>query len=58
MLVLSRRKGERIVIGQDIEVVVSKIEGNRVKIGVIAPNATKIIRAELPPDGGEGGGKE
>ena len=47
MLILSRKVGERIVIGDNITVVINRISGNRVSIGVDAPNDVKIIRGEL-----------
>jgi carbon storage regulator len=48
MLVLSRKVGERILIGEKIEIVLSEIDGNRVRIGVEAPPEVSIRRAELP----------
>ncbi len=47
MLVLSRKEGERIVIGDQITLVVSKVSGNRVTIGIEAPKDIKITRGEL-----------
>lgn len=47
MLVLSRKIGERIVIGDDVTVVVSRVSGNRVSIGIEAPDDVKVIRGEL-----------
>jgi carbon storage regulator len=47
MLVLSRRKGERIVIGSDIEVVVMEARGDRVRIGIEAPAEVPIHRKEV-----------
>ena len=47
MLVLSRKVGQRIVIGDDITVVINRVSGNRVSIGVEAPSDMKIIRGEL-----------
>ena len=38
MLVLSRRIGEEIIIGEDIWVCVIAIEGTKVRIGVVAPD--------------------
>jgi len=49
MLVLSRKIGERLVIGDNITVVVSKVAGNRVTLGIEAPNDVRIIRGELKP---------
>jgi carbon storage regulator len=47
MLVLSRKEGEKLIIGDNITLVVSKISGNRVTIGVEAPPEVKIFRGEL-----------
>ncbi len=47
MLVLSRKEGEKLVIGENITLVVSKISGNRVTIGIEAPVDVKIMRGEL-----------
>lgn len=49
MLVLSRKIGEKLVIGDNITVVVSKIAGNRVTIGIEAPGDVRIVRGELEP---------
>lgn len=46
MLVLSRKKGERIRIGKDIEVVVLEVRGNRVKLGFISPMNVNIRRVK------------
>lgn len=47
MLVLSRRIGERIVIGDGILVTVVATGGDRVRLGVSAPAATPIHREEI-----------
>jgi len=47
MLVLSRRKDEKIIIGDGIEVTIVEIRGDNVKIGVSAPKEIPIYRAEL-----------
>ena len=47
MLVLSRKEGERISIGDNITVIVSKVSGNRVTIGIEAPRDVKVVRGEL-----------
>ena len=47
MLVLSRRTGESLRIGKDIEITLLDIKGDTVKIGINAPVAVKIWRAEL-----------
>jgi carbon storage regulator len=47
MLVLSRKKGEQIVIGDNIVVTVQRLSGNRVSIGIEAPDRCRIVRGEL-----------
>jgi carbon storage regulator len=47
MLVLSRKRGERIVIGQDIEVTILEVFGGRVRLGIQAPMEVSIQREEL-----------
>jgi len=47
MLVLSRKIGEEIVIGNDIRVTVVDVKGSRVKLGIQAPNDVGIFRSEL-----------
>lgn len=47
MLIITRRKGQRIVLGNDIEIVVTDISRSGVKIGVIAPSTTTILRGEV-----------
>jgi carbon storage regulator len=47
MLVLSRKVGEELVIGENIRVVIHRIAGNRVTIGIEAPTDVRIVRGEL-----------
>lgn len=47
MLVLTRRPDEALIIGDDIEVVVLDITGNKVKLGIDAPEDVEILREEL-----------
>jgi carbon storage regulator len=47
MLVLSRKVGERIRISGDIVVVVTAIQGDRIKIGIEAPKSVRVLRGEL-----------
>jgi len=47
MLVITRKNGERLIIGHDIEVTVLKIRGNRVKLGIRGPADVPIHRMEL-----------
>lgn len=56
MLVLSRKEGEKLVIGDNITLVVSKISGNRVTLGIEAPVDVKIFRGELAESTAASGG--
>jgi len=47
MLVLTRRIGERILIGDDVEVTVLDVKGDSIRIGISAPRETRIQRAEI-----------
>ena len=47
MLVFARKPNEAIKIGQDIEIVVLEIHGNRVKLGLVAPAEVPIHRREV-----------
>ena len=55
MLVLSRKRGEAVVIGGDIRLTVVAIRGNQVRLGFTAPPDVSIQREELCPKG-EGSG--
>jgi len=47
MLVLKRKVGERIMLGDAIELAVLDIEGETVKLGFVAPKHIQILRKEL-----------
>lgn len=47
MLVLSRKKGEQIRIGDDIVITIHRVSGNRVSVGIEAPAHHRIVRGEL-----------
>jgi len=47
MLALTRRKGESIIIGDNIEVVVLAVQGDMVKIGIEAPRSVPVNRKEI-----------
>lgn len=47
MLVISRKKGESLLIGDDIEITVVKVEDGSVKIAISAPKEVLILRKEL-----------
>jgi carbon storage regulator len=50
MLVLSRKVGQTIHIGDDITIKVTRIGGNQVRLGIVAPMETPIRRGELHLD--------
>ncbi|WP_394925082.1 carbon storage regulator CsrA [uncultured Robinsoniella sp.] len=47
MLILSRKVGESLKIGDDIEIFVTEIKGDKVRLGISAPSELKINRTEL-----------
>lgn len=47
MLVLSRKSNEEIVIGSSVRVKILEINGNRVRIGISAPNHVPVLREEV-----------
>jgi len=47
MLVLSRKKGESVVIGDNVEFVILDVEGDTVKVGIRAPKDIEIFRKEV-----------
>ena len=47
MLILSRRIGETIVIGEEISVTVFAVKGNQVRLGVNAPKEVSVHREEI-----------
>ncbi|MBE6062468.1 MAG: carbon storage regulator CsrA [Clostridium butyricum] len=47
MLVITRKKGESLMIGDNIEITISKIEDGSVKLGIHAPKNINILRKEL-----------
>lgn len=47
MLVLSRRPGEKVMIGKDIVIQVVEIRGNKVRLGITAPQNMTILREEV-----------
>ena len=50
MLVLTRRPGQSILVGDGIELVVVRIEGDRVVLGIEAPREVRVVRTELMAD--------
>jgi carbon storage regulator len=55
MLVLTRRIGEAVVVGEDIVVTVLGIKGNQIRLGVKAPRALAVHRNELLKKKADGG---
>jgi carbon storage regulator len=47
MLVLKRKVGDTVMLGDDIEVTVLGVEGENVKLGFTAPQSVQILRKEL-----------
>ncbi|WP_058485990.1 carbon storage regulator CsrA [Defluviitalea phaphyphila] len=47
MLALSRKKGESIIIGDNIEITVLEVQGEQIKIGIEAPKNIPIYRKEI-----------
>ena len=50
MLILTRRKNEKIQIGDDISVTIIRISGNKVRLGISAPRGKRVVRVELESD--------
>ena len=49
MLVLSRKEGERIKLGDSIVITVVAVSGDKVRVGVEAPSNVIVLREELQP---------
>ena len=47
MLVLTRRVGETLLIGDDIEVKVSEVGGGQARLSIIAPKDVAVVRKEI-----------
>ena len=56
MLILTRRIGEVILIGDNIKITVTAVSGNQVRIGIDAPKEVKVLREELVGRDREAGG--
>lgn len=50
MLILSRKVGETIWIGEDVEIVITEVKGDQVKVGIKAPRSIDVVRGELRKD--------
>ncbi|WP_346847866.1 MULTISPECIES: carbon storage regulator CsrA [unclassified Clostridium] len=53
MLVVTRKPGEGIKIGDNVEITIVKIDDNSVKVSINAPKEVKILRSELYKEVGE-----
>ncbi|KFZ28237.1 carbon storage regulator [Pseudidiomarina atlantica] len=47
MLILSRRVGETLMIGDDVKITILKVSGNQIRIGVEAPKDVSVHREEV-----------
>jgi carbon storage regulator len=47
MLVLTRRTGETIIIGGNIQVTIVEVSGDRVRVGITAPKSIRVDRHEV-----------
>jgi carbon storage regulator len=47
MLVLSRKKGQTLIIGDEIVVTILEVDGDKVKLGVEAPRSVSVYRKEV-----------
>ena len=53
MLVVSRKVGEKIVIGENIVVTVVEIDRGKIRLGIEAPKNVPVYRQEIAPNKGE-----
>ncbi|MBQ2038476.1 MAG: carbon storage regulator [Thermoguttaceae bacterium] len=51
MLVVSRRNGESVCLGDDVKITVVEIKGSRIRLGITADEETLILRSEKKTDG-------
>ncbi len=47
MLVLSRRKGESVIIGDNVTITVVDVRGDQIRLGIDAPRSVKVYREEV-----------
>lgn len=52
MLTLTRKVGQKILVGDDIEIVIREIRGRQVRIGIVAPPGVPVFREEVAPVAG------
>jgi len=53
MLILSRRPGESLTIGDDVVVTVVGVKGNQIRLGITAPREVRVLRDEVHKGMGE-----
>jgi carbon storage regulator len=51
MLVLTRKPGQKVQLGESIVVVVLETRGGRVRLGIEAPPEIRVVRSEIAPEG-------
>ena len=49
MLVLSRKQGQQIFVGSSVVVTIVRVSGDKVRIGIEAPDEMRVLRGELQP---------
>jgi carbon storage regulator len=47
MLILTRKVGEKLIIGEDVSVTILSLKGNQIRIGIDAPRSIKVHREEV-----------
>ncbi len=47
MLILTRKNGQGFTIGDDVEITITEISGDKVRVGINAPKHIKVLRSEL-----------
>lgn len=47
MLYITRKKGESIIVNNDIEIKIVEVHGNKVKLGCVFPQNSTILRSEI-----------
>lgn len=57
MLVLTRKKEQSIIIGDDVEIMVLGVSGDKVRLGITAPREIEVFRKEVIADRGNGDGQ-
>jgi carbon storage regulator len=47
LLILTRKKGQSIILNNNIEIIITAVEGDQVKVGINAPQEVNILRKEV-----------